>query len=286
MAVIEAEHPGRAIAPDVLASLRGRAGVAVVEIAGRDSLAAALKATRDEGLSVLVPTAAHTGTEYGDFAAPQRTRDLLDEALPDTEVLPLVRLASPRLWAAMNGRFADVVRERFSVHSPCLACHLYLHLCRVPLSWELASPPVVAGERDTHDGRVKLSQTPEVIDASVDVMGYAGIRLAEPVRLVTDGERIAEIVGESWGSSGGQLSCVLSGNYLDLGGAPVRDAGALRDYVEGFLVPVGREIVDAWRHAGAARSRIDYEGLVRSVLARTGTDPWSGPVVEPEAGRR
>jgi hypothetical protein len=135
--------------------------LAIVEIAGRDSVAAAVAAVREHGYRTLVPTIAFTGTETGDRQAPMRAvrvlRGLLGERV---HVREPIALSDPALWSAMNARPAAEIQQRFGVYSPCLACHLYLHLLRVPLAWSEDGAPVIAGERETHDGRIKLSQTP------------------------------------------------------------------------------------------------------------------------------
>jgi len=55
--------------------------VAIVEIAGRDSVAAAVAAVRDHGFREIVPTIAFTGTETGDRQAPMRAVGLLGALL-------------------------------------------------------------------------------------------------------------------------------------------------------------------------------------------------------------
>lgn len=237
-------------------------GVVLAEIAGRDSVAAALLAAQERGATRVLPTAVHTGTEYGDQLAPSRAVARLRElARGDFDVLPLVHVGSPALWAALCGRFASVLRETFGIHSPCLACHLYMHLCRVPLSWALGNAPVVAGERDTHDGKVKLSQLPGGIDATVRVLAHAGIELVEPLRRLSS-ETIEAAVGPDWGQGDGQLCCVHSGNYLGLDGKVVYDQVAYARYVRGFLEPAGLAVVDAWR----LDPEPDYAALVAAVI--------------------
>lgn len=244
--------------------LRSGEGVAIVEIAGRDSVAAAVAAVRDRGFRTLLATAVFTGTEYGDDGTPQRAARMLEGIVgEDAVVLPLVRLGSPALWAALNGRFASVLLERYGIFSPCLACHLYMHLCRVPLSWLLGNVPVIAGERDAHGERVKLSQTPSGIDACVRVLARAGVELVEPIRHVREAQGIVDLVGEGWEQGARQLGCVLGGNYVGLDGEVRYDELGYARYVRGFLEPAGRAIVEEWRTDPTP----DYEALVRKVLS-------------------
>lgn len=259
------EHPREALAAVGLdaGALSALEGLAIVEIAGRDSIAAAVTAVRARGFSRLLPTSVATATEYGDPGAPSAAATHLAGLVAgEAEVLPHVRIGSPALWAALNARFASVLAERFGIHSPCLSCHLYMHLARVPLSWALGHVPVIAGERDTHGGRIKLSQTPLGIDASIRVLASGGVELLEPVRSVRDASVIADLVGPGWHSSSRELRCVHSGNYLGLDGRVTYDEAAYGRYMRDFFEPAGMAIVDAWRLSADP----DYDAVIRDVL--------------------
>lgn len=237
----------------------------IAQIAGRDSVAAAVLAVRERGFARVVPTIAYSGTETGDQGAPARAVERLRELLLGMATVDEpITLHDPKLWAALNGRPAAELRERFGVFSPCMACHLYFHLLRVPLSWSLGNAPVVSGERDTHDGRVKLSQTTASIDASIRVMAYADVELLEPLRAMS-GQQVGELVGDGGDEGAGQLSCLLSGNYATLDGrVPVQEA-AYERYISEFFEPVGRAVIDAWRSPGDGSA--GYGELVAEVLS-------------------
>jgi hypothetical protein len=259
------EHPDAALSAAGLdpTTVSALPALAVAEIAGRDSVAAAVLAVREHGFRTLLPTVVHTGTEYGDGDAPERAVEHLRVLLGDSaRVLPLLSLASPRLWAALNGRFASVVNERFDMCSPCLACHLYMHLARVPLAWALGDAPLIAGERDSHGGRAKLSQTPLGIDACVRVLARSGIELLQPARHVLDSAGITELVGDGWEAGEGQLRCLHSGNYAALDGSVAYDEFAYSRYLHGYFQPAGLAIVEAWR----SDPEPDYEAVIRRVL--------------------
>lgn len=236
----------------------------IAQIAGRDSVAAAVLAVRERGFTRVVPTVAYTGTETGDRTAPLRALEILRSSLGNGVVVDdPISLHDPGLWAALNGRPAAELRERFGVFSPCMACHLYFHLLRVPLSWTLGNTPVVSGERDTHDGRLKLSQTAESIDASIRVLAYGDVELLVPIR-DNSGVEISSIVGGGWEEGAGQLSCLLSGNYATLDGRVPLDESAYDRYITEFFEPVGRAVIDAWRRPGDGPA--DYEALISGVL--------------------
>jgi len=263
---IPCEHPEYALATIGLdsATLAARSGVAIVEIAGRDSIAAAISAVRERGFTTLLPTSVATGTEFGDEHAPELAVERLAQVLgADVDIMPPLRLGSPRLWAALNGRFMTVLAERYRLSSPCMACHLYMHLARVPLARAIGCVPVIAGEREAHGSRLKLSQTPLGIDACTRVLARAGVELLEPLRRVQDSETVAALVGDAWSAGSRQLGCVLSGNYTALDGSTSYDELAYARYVHGFLEPAGAAIVAAWTETAEP----DYEAIVRGLLS-------------------
>lgn len=235
----------------------------IAQIAGRDSVAAAVAAVREHGFARVVPTIAYAGTETGDHEAPMRAIDHLRGLLGETaELADPVTLQDPALWAALNGRPAAEIRRHYGIFSPCMACHLYFHLVRVPLAWNLGQAAVSSGDRDTHDGRLKLSQTAGSIDASIRVLAHAGIELLEPVRMAS-GADIESLVGPGWSEGDAQLSCLLSGNFSLLDGTVPMDEPGYRRYLQEFFEPVGRAVIDAWRDDA---SFSDYWSLVRGVL--------------------
>ena len=235
--------------------------VAIGAFAGRDSAAAIIQAVRERGFTTILPTSIATGTEYGSADELQWALAYTRRALPDTEVLDVVRFGSPPLWRALNGRFSSEVQRRFGMSSPCLACHLYVHIARVPLALWLGGAPIITGERDTHDGYIKLSQTADSIDAEVRVVERAGIELLVPVRDYSNAQ-IEELV-PGWDPGDRQLSCVHSGNYRMADGTIDYDREAHIRYINEFYEPVGNAIVDAWL---SGDREPDYVALVGKLL--------------------
>jgi len=276
MSFLPAELAANSLGAERVEMLRALPGLAVGAVAGRDAIAAIVEAVRAEGFSVVLPTSVATGTEYGNTDAPlEAVAALRRELGDDVEVLGPLRIGAPRLWAALNGRFSAEIAERFGLHSPCLACHLYVHLARVPLAWALGNAPVITGERDTHDGRIKLSQTTASIDAETRVLAHAGIELLTPVRAFSGAD--VGVLVPGWHEGEKQLCCVHSGNYKRLDGSVRLDEPGYERYLREFFEPAGRAVIDAWRDAGLDTAgaeaspdgaRLDYESLVRDVLAQ------------------
>lgn len=226
-------------------------------------MAAIIKTCETHNIEAVLPTIVYTGTEYGDWGSPLRNIDFLKNALGTRcTVFEPVFLGNPELWAAFSGKYAMVIAKEFNIYSPCLACHLYMHLCRVPLAKALDNVPIISGERDSHQGVIKLSQTPVGIDASIEVLAYAGIELLLPIRHMEDNAKIRHLVGPGWEQGQRQLECVLSGNYTGLDTDVAYDEGAHRRYLDEFLILSGKAIIDAWR----TNAVIDYSKKVKGIL--------------------
>ena len=134
---------------------------AVLEIAGADAFAAAISYAASHPHTTMLPTYVHTGTEYGDFNIVESHVDQLKNDLKerfDVRLFDLTVSADTSLWHAINGRFMTAIRERFGFFSPCIGCHLYLHLMRIPEALRCDCGVVVAGERTKHDSGNKINQ--------------------------------------------------------------------------------------------------------------------------------
>ena len=222
---------------------RAMSRLAIVEIAGRDSVAAAVKAVQERKFTDLVPIYAYTGTEHGSWKSVERAVSRLTRRLPETRIHELLLIGSPPFWQALNVRFASALIARYGFYAPCVGCHLYLHSVRIPLSRLLGSVPVIAGERESHDGAIKVNQISEALTAYQDLAREFDTELILPLRYIHDGSRISDLLGFEWQEGGEQLGCVLSGNYRGVDGKAFIEGRQVRQYLEEFAYPVTREIV-------------------------------------------
>jgi len=246
--------PAWDLPPRALARWRAAAPrLALLELAGRDSVAAALSAARAGAYDILVPTIAYAGTEFGDWRAPFRHVDFLRARLAAegtrVRLAPPVVLGAPRLWRALCGRAAALTR-RYGVYPPCVGCHLYFHALRLPLAVAAAAPAVVTGERTDHGGRAKVNQLGFVLDRYARFAGEFGVELRMPLRAVADDAAVADVVGPGGPSAADQTACVLSGNYEPEGGLSRGDEAAVAEYLDTFAIPRARAAVRAWLAGG------------------------------------
>ena len=258
--------PAWMLPAETVERLRAAANAAVVEIAGRDSLAAAVRAAEADH-DLFLPTVAYTGTEFGEWRLPFQKIEYLRERLrgvgADVEVLAPVVMGAPELWRLLCGRYVLAQYRRFGFYTPCIGCHVYLHALRVPLAKMTGCRVVVAGERESHGGVVKLNQIPTALDAYVELLAGFDVELSLPLRHVSSGAEIEEIVGTDRRESEGQLGCVLSQNYRDADGAVPYDEEAVRRFLDEFALPLAERAVNAYLDG----ERPDYEKLGRDLLS-------------------
>lgn len=239
---------------------------AIVEIAGRDSVAAAIKAVREGSFTDLLPTYVFTGTERGSLKTVEDAVHRLSVQLPDTRIHNLVIMGSSRFWQALNGRFISELVARFGFYSPCIGCHLYLHSARIPLAALLGGVAIISGERESHDGQRKVNQTAEALETYRAFCSMFGISLVLPLRKVITGEEVEHILGFRWEEGKEQLGCVLSGNYRLLDGGIGPAPGQVARCLDEFIVPCTRQIVSAYL-AGTVPESDEIAG---KVLAQVG----------------
>lgn len=232
--------------PKGVEAYRSKSGVAMVEIAGRDSVAATVKAVEEEGFTDLLPTYVYTGTEHGAWSSVGHAVRRLAERLPSIQVHPLLVMGSPRFWQALNGRFMSALISEYGCLSPCIGCHLYLHSVRIPLAVSLGEVPIISGERESHDGVVKINQIGEALARYEGLAGEFGVRLLFPLRHVSDGHQIGEMLGFVWEEGKEQLGCVLSGNYRGPDGSVRLTVEQATHYLDTFACPVTREIIKSY----------------------------------------
>lgn len=239
------EFPSWMLSEDTENELRGTEGLAVVEIAGRDSIAAALKAAELSDVKALLPTLAYTGTEFGNWEVPIKKTYLLKEELAKRgiKVFAPILLGAPKFWWLMCGRQVTHLFKKFGFYSPCVGCHLYLHAIRIPLAKKINCSVVIGGERESHEGRIKINQIGVALDAYIYFLEKFGIELLLPLRHVRSSKDIESIVGQYWEESTEQLDCVLSKNYLDSDGSVIYSEDDIKRFFNEFAIKEAEDVV-------------------------------------------
>lgn len=212
----------------------------IAEIAGRDSIAAVIKLAQENFISQVFPTSVKAPTEYGDSQVIEDNVTFLRKKLSlfNAEVKPLETFQDNALWAALNGRFLSQLINRFGFFTPCLGCHLYFHLMRIPLAQRESLEVVVSGERENHAGKVKINQSVMALKAYSRVLKRVELELIFPLRYIVKEEELIAILGGHWQQGERQFRCVFKGNYGHLKVDPKK----LEEFFETFLIPAGESL--------------------------------------------
>ncbi len=226
-------------------AVRKDQSAAIAEVAGRDSIAAVLRACEVRRIESILPTVAYTGTEYGDWSITFEKIDLLRERLErlNTRLYDPVVLGSPTFWGKLCGRYTTHFARKYGFYSPCVGCHLYFHAIRIPIAKKLSCCMIIGGERESHDGRLKVNQIRVSLDAYQSFVKKFGIELFLPIRHVRSGEEIASILDMSWNEGEQQLECVLSKNYVEADGSVSFREEAVIRYFEEFAFRTAEEML-------------------------------------------
>ncbi len=216
------------------------------EFSGRDSVAAIMKAFEDPSIQYILPIATFAGTEYGDFDILfenyKKMVEIVKARYGDKKTIyPLVEYSNKDIWALMNGRMIAVNVREHGYMTPCIGCHLYFHLTKLPFALAL-SGRIISGERASHDGRIKVNQLDACLDSYQEVIEACGGKLLMPIRHVANGEAIESLIGWDWEEGKDHPKCVLSGNYRDESGKAIYDEIQLKSYLKENLIPLGKMI--------------------------------------------
>jgi hypothetical protein len=261
-----ADKVGELLFAELKRELRQEKNLSLGEVAGRDSAAAIIKAASLDSIDAILPTIVYTGTEYGSWETVFENVSIIRDRVESNykkRFYDAVLLGDAELWWALNGRFLSVLIEKFGFYSPCLGCHLYMHLVRVPLARELNCQKIISGERIKHDNQIKVNQTSIVLDAYKEILYDFGLEIIFPVREISSGSEINVLVGGNWDEGAKQLKCVFRGNYKLLTDEVFYDERKVKKYLSEFIIPVGKKILGAWDK----KEDLNYIEIVRSVLA-------------------
>jgi hypothetical protein len=246
----------------IINEIQETADTIIVEMAGRDSIAAAIKATSMISVKAIIPTIAYSGTEFGSWEILLKKTAFLKERLKyfDIKVFDPVFLGDARLWRVLCGRYTTHLFKRFDFYTPCVGCHLYLHVLRIPLAKMLGCKRVIGGERETHDGKIKLNQIGIALDAYINLLQKFGIELVLPLRHVKSGNDVESIIGQHWEEGEEQVQCIMSNNYREVDGSAVYVENSIKRYFDEFAFNIAERAISSYLE----KKIPEYEKLIQS----------------------
>ena len=218
----------------------------VAEFSGRDSVAAIIKAFQDDRATHILPVMSFAGTEYGDVSSLIENYEKLKKHVhanyPSKVLYNLLHFSLPDIWHIMNGRFATEVINLYGFYNPCIGCHLYFHGTKVFFSRHFSNI-IITGERESHDGKIKVNQLKKTLDVYKEIFEEFDITLWSPLAEISSGQIIQDLIPWTWEEGKDHPNCVLSGNYRDINGKARFDEEDLDRYLELYIKPVGRALI-------------------------------------------
>ena len=227
--------------------------VVLTDFAGRDSVAAAIAWLERHEVGTLVPVADLVPTRFGDWRVYEdnwhNLRARVADEFPAVRLTPWFVFEDVSAWKLLNGRYLDVLSQRFGFFTPCLGCHLHFYMMRAVLAEVVGASTLVSGEKELHGTRRKANQTREAVAAYAAFSAEHGVHQHFPIHQVTSEKEMQRLLGDDWKEGARQLRCVHSGNDRSLDGSLRFTPDQIRAYMHQFALPVAHHLV-ALRQAG------------------------------------
>lgn len=213
----------------------------IAEFSGRDSVAAVMKNIEDCNINNILPIASFAGTENGEIDALYNNHKKLVNRVREKygnekTVYPMIIYSNPDLWHALNGRFTSELIKKYGFYTPCIGCHAYFHLLRMPMANQIGKK-LISGEREGHESRIKVNQLDICLDTYKKILSHFDVDLLLPIRKITNNKEIEQLIGWDWDEGKEHPECVYSGNYRDKDGKAIFDYDKMQVYLDEFLYP-------------------------------------------------
>lgn len=218
----------------------------IAELAGKDSVAAIHKFMRTHHDSKIIPSIAYTRTEYGGFDSYFKSLEYLKKFAVKCNVTveELHNLSDERLWNIFCVKYQYQLHQKFGFYTPCIMCHMYTHLLRMPLCYQYGAAGIITGERTVHGDKVKINQHPRTLECFKKLIDYSGLKLIQPVVTMKDtGEVDREIGNQEIVTHANDTKCILSGNLNGY----IIDEMMLQKFLDEYIYKIGIYIIDAFR---------------------------------------
>lgn len=217
----------------------------VQEIAGRDSVAAFKRfLDRNNAYDYVVLSVAFSPVEFGDLRHPLKAIEIARSLAAQKGIEVLISVSkSAYLWKELVSENLIENSNKYGFFSPCIGCHLYLHILRGFLATITGAEIVVSGERLYHGDKIKVNQALPCITAYAQVLKSIGVDLVFPVMDLKEEKSILELLPEKWAEGKGQMECLFSGTSKLTADRYDELRTSIERYLSEHLIPSGTEIL-------------------------------------------
>ncbi len=240
----------------------------IAEIAGKDSISSIINFGQTNKNITIVPTVVYTGTEYGDISTFTESIEFLNKLLCKYpikfETTQIIH--NEKLWNILNAKYQYLIYKKFDFFTPCIMCHFYTHLIRIPTYILYKASGIITGERVSHDGRVKLNQHPNTLKCFSYLFEKNGIQLIRPNCNMYDTKDVDEIIKDEYIiTHANDVKCVLSGNLFGFPNQEDVFVFCLNNFLENFVKPVGDFCIHNFVQTGKVNLQ-QLEELMEGIL--------------------
>lgn len=136
-----------------------------------------------------------------------------------------------------------IIQKYFGYFNPCPACHLLFHMIRIPIAKYYDIHSIITGEREYHGIIQKLNQLPEFLDIFKVMLEKNGINLIQPLRNITQDDKIYNLLGNNWNFDIESSKCIFSKSYYDENGEIPFILEKILLSLETFYYPLFEQVV-------------------------------------------
>jgi hypothetical protein len=218
----------------------------IAEIAGKDSIAAVLKAIKEKQIEWLVGIGLYHRAIYGNINQPADNFEKLINMPLFKEITnhSFIYLDISDLFEQLIIRNTAVVQKHFHYFNPCPACHLLFHMIRIPLARFYNIDFIITGEREFHDNIQKLNQLPEILSLFKFLIEKTNIELVQPIRKIKNDSEVYKILGNVWQSNITPSKCIFSKSYYDEQSKIPFDLNLVISSLNEFYFPLFTSVID------------------------------------------
>lgn len=160
------------------------------------------------------------------------------------DFMPFIYLDVGNLFEQLILQNIAIVQKYFGHFTPCPACHLFLHMMRIPIANFYNIQKIITGERESHNSVEKLNQISEILDLYKSLLKKHQIELVQPLRKIKNDVNIYRILGHQWRNNINTLNCSFSKNYYDENGKIPFELDRIKYSITDFYFPLFSSVIN------------------------------------------
>jgi hypothetical protein len=239
----------------------------IAEIAGKDSIAAVIKALELNQISRITGIGINHRGFFGNFQEPiEHFLQLENQFLQKSGIeADFFYLNIENLFENVIIQPMTLIQKHFGYFSPCPACHFLFHMIRIPIARHLGVNTIISGEREAHGTKLKLNQLPPLLDFFSEVVRSFRLELLQSIRYIEEDGEILMLLGRQWVNAA-PYRCSFSGNYFDENNALYISPEKILTQLTEFYAPLFTFIVEFVEAKKKEPSREEIRKKIKEII--------------------